>query len=218
MSALEVAQARTPLDRAVVQGEGDAVDLDQRRTYGDAEFPRRFGIGSSGRKTFIGSRHQHTVGLLEDVVESVRNFGEIRKAWKGGLGQGRRLCDEWFAVADADAIDANDIGIFRQLERLAFRLVGFAKGAPQASAVGDDAGAGVLEQVEKAKQNIAGVCSKTNVPRPCRRTTRFSAARAPMALRAVPWLTLNSAAISNSLGMSWPGFQRPSECARRVGR
>src|SRR4029079_16912457 len=58
--------------------------------------------------------------------------------------------------ADADAIDANDIGIFRQLERLAFRLVGFAQGASQASGVGGGWGAGVLEQVEKAKHNIAG--------------------------------------------------------------
>src|SRR5262249_29274905 len=63
--------------------------------------------------------------------------------------------------------------------------------------------------LKKRNSTWAGVCSTTKVPRPCWRITRRSAASALMALRAVPWLTPNSAAISNSLGMSWPGFQTP---------
>ena len=64
-------------------------------------------------------------------------------------------------------------------------------------------------RLKKRNKTCAGVCSTTNVPRPCRRTTSPSDARSPIALRAVPWLTPNSAAISNSLAMSWPGFHSP---------
>ena len=50
----------------------------------------------------------------------------------------------------------------------------------------------------------------TNVPLPWRRTSRFSDANSSMALRTVPWLTLNRAANSISLGMAALGFHSPA--------
>ena len=50
----------------------------------------RLGIRGSGREAVVGARHQHAVGLLEDIVERVGNFGEIGQARKGGLGQRER--------------------------------------------------------------------------------------------------------------------------------
>jgi hypothetical protein len=52
----------------------------------------------------------------------------------------------------------------------------------------------------------ASSCRATKVPRPWRRTTRFSAVISSSALRTVPALTPRSSAISGSLGRSWPGL------------
>ena len=96
---------------------------------GNAELPGRLGIRSRRRKAFIGARHQHAVGLLEEVVEGVGNVGRSARPGKAASGKEADLGDERLAVARADAVDANDIGILGQFERLALRLVGFAEGA-----------------------------------------------------------------------------------------
>ena len=57
------------------------------------------------------------------------------------------------------------------------------------------------------------VCVATKVPRPCRRTTRFSSTSASSALRRVPGATWKRAASSSSLGGATQASTRPLRAA-----
>src|SRR5258708_3638648 len=126
MMTRAIAPAESPFDGAAVEGEGDAVDLEQRRAAGDTEPFRVDGIRRRRAQPLLRPRHGHAEAVLIEAIELVRQFAPGGQVESGEerLGQEDPLEDDGGAAQQAQAQDLVDARTRRQSEVPGLSTVG----------------------------------------------------------------------------------------------
>ena len=105
--------------------------------------------------------NQHAVGLLEQIVERIGHLGLRGEARKQGFGQRNPLDHQRHAVPGAGAGNADHVVVAVEAERLELPIVGQGGTHLNVPAVRDHGGAGRVEQVEEAEQDVHSMCWTT---------------------------------------------------------